>query len=73
MGQSFQLSLCSGARFGNLSGFPHAAAPGAMRPAIRFPVAFDGCAAPPESPDEPRSFGPEHAGRKEGFPAKKRA
>ncbi|KAJ8415620.1 hypothetical protein AAFF_G00426000 [Aldrovandia affinis] len=40
---------------------------------IRLTVAFEGRTAPPESPDESRSFGPEHAGRKEGFPAKKRA
>lgn len=73
VGQCLQFSLRPCVGLGHLCRFAHAAAPGAMRPSIRFPVALHGRTAPPESPDEPRSFGPKHAGRKEGFPAKKRA
>lgn len=49
----------------------------AVRPGVRrrfLPVAVDGRAASPESPDEPRPSGPEHARRRaEGLPAKERA
>lgn len=73
VGQRLQFGLRPRVGLGHLCRFAHAAAPGAMRPPIRLPVALHGRTAPPESPDEPRSFGPKHAGRKEGFPAKKRA
>lgn len=66
-----------------------AAATGPMRPAVRrpfspqlasartlLPVLAAGRTAPPETPDERRSFGPEHAGRggeeKSRLPAKER-
>lgn len=67
VGQGFQFGLGAGVR---LTRFPEAAARGAARPGVR--VALRGRTASPESPDEPRSFGPEHAGRREGSPAKKR-
>lgn len=84
VGQRFQFRLRAEVSLGELPRLAHAAAPAAssaMRPAVRccftgltllfLPAA--GRTAPPESPDEHRSFGPEHAGREEGFPAKKRA
>lgn len=68
---------------GGLGRFAHAqasvsssASSRAVRPGVRrlLPVAVDGRAAPPESPDEPRPSGPEHARRRaEGLPAKERA
>lgn len=71
VGQGFQFGLGAGVRL-TAARFPEAAARGAARPGVRVAVALHGRAAPPESPDEPRSFGPEHAGRREGSPAKKR-
>lgn len=83
VGQRFQFRLRAEVSFADLPRLAHTTAPAAsspMRPAVRswFPgLSFlllpAGRTAPPESPDEHRSFGPEHAGREEGFPAKKRA
>lgn len=88
VGQRFQFSLRrSAVSLGRFPWLAQAANPapassssGPMRPSVRSAFcdlagAFlsAGRPAPPESSDEHRSFGPEHAGREEGSPAKKRA
>lgn len=67
--QRLQFGLGAGVRLTGAR-FPEAAARGAA--GVGVSVALRGRTAPPESPDEPRSFGPEHAGRQEGSPATKR-